>query len=128
MESITDRNLTRIGLVIVTFLTLFLLLNIAIGAMLSGTADRGSQFLLVFGLMLVLIVGSLACLVGSPGYLRVAAVLGVVLLVFGLGPGLLHHEDLLISFILELPAAVVLGGTWLMRKTAGGQSVPEPWA
>jgi heme/copper-type cytochrome/quinol oxidase subunit 4 len=123
-----ERNLARGCLVIVTLgAEAFLLLVSAVSGF--AAADSGRQELHWFALgvfvqMLVLLVGGLACTVGSPGLLRIATVLGVVLLVLGLAlivvsSAAFAHDVNRGTFVfgLILPAVVVLGGVWLMRQT-----------
>jgi heme/copper-type cytochrome/quinol oxidase subunit 4 len=122
------RNFVRILLVVVTlgaegFLGT-LAFAFAMGAADSGTNELGVAANGAFVQMLVLLVGALACFVGSRGSLWLATVLGVVLLVLGLALDVVSYAAFqndvnsgAFVFGLVLPAAVVLGGVWLMRQT-----------
>jgi hypothetical protein len=123
------RNWVRVLLVVVAlgaegFLAL-LGLVFGLSATDSGSHAWDAAGLGVFVEMLLLLLGGIACIVGSRSSLQFAAVLGVVLLVVGVVVDVVSYRafqnDVSTGkFIvgLLLPAAIVLGGVWLMSRVS----------
>jgi hypothetical protein len=89
----------------------------------SGVAGYASLVGGVGLVMLLLLLGWLLCLAGGRWALRVAAVVGVALLGYGIGLVATYHSvyehDVnsgTISLGILVPGALVLGGVWLMNR------------
>lgn len=132
-----SRNVVRAVLVIGWLGTEAWLLLVSVGLGFarydSGRTGYGDLSTGIGVLMLILFVGWLLCLVGGWRALRVASVLGVALLGFGLWLVAVYqsvYENDInrggISLGILLPGVVVLGGVWLMRQTGNSADASPP--